>query len=144
MKTSVHTIIVILSVCSIVLLIAAFIFLSSIGPLEQNKTANTVVTDILSKDPKAQRDNVDTAPLAADILSYLNQYAHYPLILIGFSVVLNGISLALLRSQKHLSGIFLICAAVASFFTLIPAVLQAVSGIYLIKRSKFNVHAADQ
>lgn len=142
MKIHKH-IILFLSVFSIVLLTIAFIYLSSIRPLEQNQTAHNFVTELLSKDPKVQRDaakgqlNVNIDQTATDILFYLNQYSYYPLTAIAFSVILNVIVLILLNRDKDLSGGLLICSAVASFFTIIPPILQVIS-YFLIKKDNFN------
>lgn len=134
---SLHVIIV-FSVCSIVLLTAAFILLSSMGPLEQNGPARELVTEILSKDPKVQRNAakgriINHDQTTTEILSFLNPYKYYLLIAIGFSVLLNVLSLTLLKYNRYLAGGLLMCAAIVSFFTIIPPVLQAFSGFYLIK-----------
>lgn len=138
MKTYEH-IIVILSVCSIALLTIVFVLLSSVGPLEQNKPAHNLVTEVLSKDPKVQRgaakgNKVNLDQIATEVLSFLNQYIYYPLIATGFSLVLSAASLVLLKRNSRLSGSLLICAAISSFFTVIPPILQTISGLYLIKK----------
>lgn len=137
MKSSV--IIVISSVCSIAFLIIAFQLLISTGPLEQNRPARALVTEILSKDPKAQRNAnkghmINHDETATEILSFLNPYKYYPLTAIGFSVLLNVISLTLLMYNRNLAGILLMYAAAVSFFTIIPPVIQIFSGFYLIKK----------
>lgn len=131
-------IILVISIFSMALLSIAFIFLQSIGPLEQNAPIRELVNDILSKDPKVQRSadkgqiiNHDTA--ATEILSTLNSYMSYPLIAIGLSVLLNGFSLILLKYHQALAGSLLICAAILSFFTIIPPLIQAISGFYLLR-----------
>lgn len=135
--------IVVFSICSIVLLSIAFIFLSSIGPLEKNRPARELVTEILSKDPKVQRNAakgymINHEQTTTEILSFLNPYKHYPLVAIGFSVLFNVLSLTLLKHNRNLAGGLLICAALVAFFTIIPPIIQAFSGFYLIKKNKLN------
>ncbi|MEI3612544.1 DUF4064 domain-containing protein [Pseudogracilibacillus sp. SO30301A] len=143
MKTHVHTI-VFLSIFTIFLLTTAFISLSSIGPLEQNKTARNLVTSLYFKDPKVQRDaakgklKIHPDRFATDVLSYLNPYINYPLIALVFSVLLNVLSLTLLKRNENLAGSLLMCAALASIFTIIPPIIQAISGYVLIEKDKLN------
>ncbi len=141
MKTHVHAI-VFFSIFTIALLTTVFISLSSIGPLEQNKTARNLVTSLYFKDPKVQRDaakgklKIHPDSFATDVLSFLNPYINYPLIALAFSVLLNALSLIILKRNENLAGSLLLCAAVASFFTLIPPIIQAISGYVLIVKQK--------
>lgn len=136
-------VIMVLSIFSMFFLIIAFIYLSSIGPLEQNRPMRELISEVLSKDPKAQRSeakghmiNHDTA--ATEILSTLGSYMYYPLIAIGLSVLSNGFSLILLKYNQAVAGSLLMCAAILSFFTIIPPTLQAISGFYLLRKERLN------
>lgn len=70
-------IISLLSSFAIAILTLLFVLLLSIGPLEQNKPARAIVTEILNKDPKVQRNiakghMTDHTQTTTEILAFFN------------------------------------------------------------------------
>ncbi|WP_083477663.1 DUF4064 domain-containing protein [Alkalihalophilus marmarensis] len=131
-----------LSILSIALLASSIAYLSYMGPLEQNSHARHFVIELYNKDPKVQRDSVNGTlkippnQFATDTLRFLHHYLHIPIGALALSVTLNIICLFIARDNKNLSGSLFMCAAAASSFTLIPPILQVLSGILLLRERK--------
>ncbi|MDV2884938.1 DUF4064 domain-containing protein [Alkalihalophilus pseudofirmus] len=134
-----HMMIRFISVISLGLLVGGTVFLLSIGPLEQHQGIRSVVIDLYQMDPKVQRDTlsgtlqIQPDEFATDTLQYINQYMYLPIGALILSAVLTVVSLFILNKNSKMSGSLFMFAAAASCFTVIPPIMQVISGSLLLK-----------
>lgn len=130
----------ILAVISLILVLISMVYLVNIGSsLEKNNIARSLIIDIFNNDPKVMRDTASgtisttAEQFATDTLIFFKQFYLIPVGFLFLAVILNISGLIIMNRNRRASGILLCCSAVASSFTIIPPILQMISGLLILK-----------
>lgn len=128
----------ILAIVSFGLLIITLIGLTIFTvTLEENTALRTLLTNIFSNDPKAQRENLDMAVIentAVNTIVFLKKLLIVPIGYLGLLSIVNGVGLFCMKRFPCGSAVTFIILGALSFFTIIPPILLVTAGIMMLRR----------
>ena len=143
MRRSFNTVRLLSSAAVAVLFYVAFVLLT-LEPLAKNTYARSLAVEIRMLDPKIQRAQangtleVSHSQFATSFLETVNHYKYIPISIVFVSIIVTLVGLWTAKYNHRMSANIFMFASLLSLLTVLPAILQAISGYLMFKKAKID------